>query len=131
MLGFECDCSVDHDAMPRVQDSTIRRARKPHTCVECGRTIAPGERYEVYSGIGHDGDPFRDSTCLGCYRIRERWCAGGWFRGGVAEQVQECLGFDYRDDPDEWDQQEVDEEDEEHRQYIMGLKERASRKQHQ
>lgn len=119
MLGFECDCSVDADDYPRVQSSTIRRARKGHTCIECGRQIEPGEHYECYSGIGHDGDPFRDHTCLGCYRIRERFCSGGWYRGGVAELVAECLGFDYRDDPDEWDQEEVDEEDETNRAYVL------------
>lgn len=119
MLGFECDCSVDVNEAARAESHVIRRARKRHTCGECSRIISPGERYEVYSGIDYDGAPFSDKTCLGCMRIRDRFCPGGWYRGGVAELVEQCLGFDYRDDPNEWDADEVEEEDAENRRLVL------------
>lgn len=115
---LSCDCSADIDYANRCSQSVQRRARKPHTCVECGRAIKPGERYWVDSGIDYDGHPFRYSTCLGCYNIRERYCSGGWYFGEVAEQCRDCFGFDYTDDPKDWDDEEVDEEDEAHREWL-------------
>ena len=118
MLGFECDCSVDVDNAPTCWTSTLRRARKTHRCIECGRAIVPGERYEVYSGLS-EGKPFRHKTCLGCYHIREHFCSHGYYVGDVVALVFECLGFNYTDDPDEWDQEDVDKEDEANRAYVL------------
>jgi hypothetical protein len=107
-----------------VQCSTLRKARKHHQCVECRRAIEPGERYEVYSGIACDGNAFHHKTCLGCMNIREHFCSGGWYVGMIWEQIQECLGFDYRDDPSEWDQAEVDEEDADNRAAVLAERQR-------
>jgi glycerol kinase len=42
-----------------------RRARKAHTCVECQRQVAPGERYRCSSGIW-EGAPARYKHCAEC-----------------------------------------------------------------
>jgi hypothetical protein len=42
----DCDCSG-----PDVYDCTAQKARKPHRCSECWRTIAKGESYERHSGL--------------------------------------------------------------------------------
>jgi hypothetical protein len=119
MLGYECDCSYSGYEPNRAYLAIMRKARKQHQCVECGRTIESGELHEVASGINSDGAPFRYRTCLGCYRIRQRFCSGGWFFGEVTEQVRDCLGFDFSDDPSEWDEDDVDEEDRNHREMLL------------
>lgn len=124
MLGFHCDCSVEIDDAPACCTTILRRARKPHHCVECGRMIEPGEQYEVYSGL-NNGKAFRHSTCLGCYHIREHFCSGGCWVGEIAEQICECLGFDYRDDPANWAQDDVDEEDEANRAAVLAKRRRG------
>lgn len=98
-MFIECDCSVDIGEPNRVDSCVVRRARVAHRCVECDRVIDPGEMYAVDSGIDVDGAAFRYKTCLGCYRIRQRFCSSGWYFGQVAEQVAECIGFDYREEP--------------------------------
>jgi hypothetical protein len=99
---IDCDCSCnDYDAPSCVRE-VIRRARRPHTCCECGDTIEPGQRYEYVSGVW-DGHPDWHHTCLVCVAIREHYCPHGWLIGGLAEQIEECLGFDYREVPDEED----------------------------
>lgn len=45
------------------------RARKPHGCEDCDRTIQPGERYERTSGKC-EGDMFTLKTCLRCKALR-------------------------------------------------------------
>jgi len=47
------------------------RARKPHQCYECGRTIQKGEIYQKTTGI-FQGDPFTHKQCAGCTSLRER-----------------------------------------------------------
>mgnify|MGYP005609422867 CR=1 FL=1 len=42
-----------------------RRARKPHRCVECYRTIAPGDTYARFAGVG-DGSAWSEPMCLAC-----------------------------------------------------------------
>jgi len=34
-------------------------------------------------------------------RIRDHYCSGGWLIGGLAEQIEHCIGFDYREVPDQ------------------------------
>jgi len=44
------------------QTSTIRTARKQHTCGECRETIQPGEKYKLWSGKG-DGGMYSHKMC--------------------------------------------------------------------
>lgn len=98
-MGIQCDCSCDCDEMPRVERDTVRKARKEHQCCECLEPIVPGERYQEHKGIDYDGDPFLYRTCLPCQRIRQQYCPSGWYVGGLADQIEECIGWDYREHP--------------------------------
>lgn len=51
-------------------DIRIVRARKDHTCCECGKVIKKDSEYEYYHAIWEGKwDTFR--TCLRCGKIRE------------------------------------------------------------
>ncbi len=91
---ISCDCSVDVDEDPELYNESLRTARKQHTCCECGRTIEPGEQYQVAAALW-DGEWATFKTCLGCSRIRNRFCPGGFIFGELAEQIKECVGFNY------------------------------------
>lgn len=98
---ISCDCSADvFDDGPSCCVVKVRKARKSHTCEECGDTIKPGQCYEYSSGIW-DGEPNDHKTCLTCVAIRDRYCPGGYYYGELATQIEECLGFDYREVPDD------------------------------
>jgi hypothetical protein len=49
----------------------VSRARKAQRCCECKSTIAPGERYEWFSGK-QDGEFFRLKSCRRCSYDRLR-----------------------------------------------------------
>ena len=100
MSDISCDCSVDVDCEGRAWCSVvkIRKSRKTHKCEECGDPIVPGQRYEYASGIW-DGRPDSHRTCLTCVAIRDRYCPGGYYYGELAQQIEDCLGFDYREVP--------------------------------
>ena len=94
---ISCDCSIDCDEVSELDHAEMRKARKWHTCGECRRDIEPGEKYEVYT-IYREREFSSHKTCLGCKRIREHLCKYGWIFGGVAEQVVECVGYNYVDE---------------------------------
>lgn len=98
-MEFSCDCSVtiENDG-PSVMRTTLRAARKQHVCGECGEPILPGQKYEYVTGCW-DGLWGDHKTCYACYLIRSHYMPTGWYYGRVADDVSECLGFDYRDDP--------------------------------
>jgi hypothetical protein len=66
-----------------------RTARKEHRCKECGRAIAPGERY-LYETFRYDGFQSH-KTCEHCSVVRSWLTAecGGWVYTGVAEDIHE------------------------------------------
>ncbi len=95
-MNTSCDCSFyigDLD-MPEFSSTSVRRARKLHSCCECGEAIAPGTRYEYVAGKW-DGEMDTHATCLPCAAIREHYCPCGWIYGALREHLEECLGFDY------------------------------------
>jgi RNase P subunit RPR2 len=61
------DCYCDYEPA-RVYSATLRTARKPHTCDECGRQIVPGTKYEMVFGVWDFPSTFR--TCAACLEIR-------------------------------------------------------------
>jgi hypothetical protein len=97
---IQCDCSVDDYEPATVCTVRDVRARKQHWCGECGRVIEKGETYEYVRGLW-EGDWSTHKTCLGCKRVRQHLCSSGWRYGGLAEQVAECVGFDYTADPED------------------------------
>ncbi len=61
-------------------------ARKEWRCVECGRAIRPGQRYERSAGKA-EGDLFCEQTCLVCAEIREAFVCGAWVFGMLWESI--------------------------------------------
>lgn len=57
-------------------DEVIRTARKPHKCGDCGRTIQPGERYELISSL-YDGSWSKYKTCHECAEIADAFMCNG------------------------------------------------------
>ena len=99
-----CDCSCDWDDGPaEFFEESNPIARKQHKCVECREMIQPGERYERVKGRW-EGEYSSHATCIPCQRIRDTYCPRGYCFGMLAEQIEECLGFDYREDPKEWEE---------------------------
>lgn len=96
---ISCDCSCYDGESPQLYVARLIRARKQHRCVECYRTIEPGEQYENVRGLW-DSVWKTYKTCLGCYRIREHLCSSGWIFGQVASIVADCVGFNYVTDED-------------------------------
>jgi len=106
---ISCDCSTTaFDNRCRVSVLTIRRARKPHECIECGEAILVGKQYEEATGIDSEGSPYRFYTCIGCANMRKHYCPNGWIWGGLREALMGCesVGFDYTTPPSELEVEE-------------------------
>jgi hypothetical protein len=87
-------CRVDFDGeRPSVYSTARPVARKAYACGECGRTIAPGERY-VREFQVFDGDPLTFFRCAHC-DVGAGWlvrtCAGYIF-GEILEDLEEHAG---------------------------------------
>lgn len=96
---ISCDCSIDaSDSSPDIYNESYKVARKQHTCYECHRTIEPKEKYHSVTGLW-DGAWSTFKTCLGCSRIRKRFCPHGFRFGDLAEQIEDCIGFNYVMEP--------------------------------
>jgi len=102
MTLIACDCSYDGSGLdlPSVSTTRTRTARKEHVCEECGGPIPKGAKYEYVRGRWDD-EWVTHKTCMVCMRIREWYCPHGWVYGELAIQIEECLGFDYREVPDD------------------------------
>ena len=83
-------CMADDADLAYVWNESQQRARKPHTCGECGRTIAVGERYWRVWAVNSDG-PFQGKWCDHC-NVAKEWlwqnCHGS-ILGGVYEDIRE------------------------------------------
>ena len=94
-MSMQCDCSIDTDyCRADFVSKVIRKARKPHKCIECFGEIKPGDQYEYVTGMW-EGTIDEFKTCMPCLRIRKDFCSNGWLYGGLREAIYECLGFDY------------------------------------
>jgi len=104
---IECNCSyTDYDGPSFVREE-MRRAGKPHRCVECGDTIERGARHEYVTGKW-EGEWGTYRTCMGCLNMRRRFCPDGWLYGGLGEAVEDCVGFNPYTLPT---QEDVDDEE--------------------
>ena len=83
----ECYCDY---APATVYRKAMHKARKPHVCYECHRTIAPGEKYERVFAIW-EGDPNSVATCSHCLALREFVVAhvpcSCWSHGNMIDDV--------------------------------------------
>ncbi len=94
-MSFACDCSSDHDYYPDFFVEEWPVAKKEHKCCECGEAIKPGQKYHKVAGKW-EGDFSTYKTCMPCHNIREHYCPHGYVFGELAEQISNCLEFDYR-----------------------------------
>ena len=82
--------TMDYDGSNSFSREQVRRARKPHQCVECDRPILPGATYEYAAGMT-DGDFWDAHTCMVCREIRKEFCCGSWTYGQLWESIDEQL----------------------------------------
>src|SRR5437016_3960551 len=68
----------------------VVRARKVHTCCECGATIQTGERYQRATGKS-DGRIWSVKTCGPCAEIRGAFVCGSWCFGRLREEIEEVM----------------------------------------
>lgn len=90
-----CYCDGEPAA---ICESNVRKARKPHMCVECGTAISSGARYEHVKGLW-EGRWSSFRTCMECVGLRWNMldvndCAC-WTYGQLYESVE------YMDEIDE------------------------------
>lgn len=81
---------LDHGDYPEFASEEIRRARKPHECIECRAEIKVGERHEFAKGRS-DGDFWEARTCLSCLEIRGAFVCGGFAYSLLWETIREEL----------------------------------------
>ena len=89
---FECVC-IDADELPTVFHEKTVKARKPHTCIECGDTIPVGARYRRETGLW-DGDWRQYDTCFRCAAIRDDFMSCGWEYGSMWNTLIDAWGPD-------------------------------------
>lgn len=87
----DCACLYSgNDDLNDFEHSEIRKARKPHKCVECHETIQPGTKYERFVARG-DGRFFTVTICLLCREIQHALYCDGWYFGhlwgDIADQI--------------------------------------------
>lgn len=92
-IGCSCVCSIDGESAD-VSNVHWPKARKEHTCCECGAAIIPGQRYERASGLW-DGSWDTYKTCKVCVSIRDDLCPRGFEYTFLRETIWECFGLDY------------------------------------
>ena len=95
MSDIGCSCSLYiTDSPPDFYIAKTRKAKKEHTCCECGSIIKPGSNYEHVSGKW-DGSVDIYKTCLLCVRIRNDLFSPTWVHGCLRSDIWDCLGLDY------------------------------------
>lgn len=85
IMAFSCEC----DVYPKFCHVSHRRARKNHTCYECGHVIAPGEDYMHMFSI--DDYCYTTKLCERCDDLMEA------FKGLGYCTLYGSLFEDYRD----------------------------------
>lgn len=69
------------------------KARKAHTCCECGDVIPKGATYERVTGKWYDDiDVYK--TCAACEDIRNNLCCEGWTYKMLWENAEESHMFE-------------------------------------
>ena len=79
--------------------SGVRRARKPHACLECRRTIDPGESYWYQTDVDHNvGGIVMWKMCAHCRALikvgaRLAGCPEVWYWEMVLDLTPDYMGF--------------------------------------
>ena len=108
---MSCSIDIDVDEYCELLEKANPRARKPHKCIECCRTIKVGEKY-LYEKIVDNGISVI-KTCSDCETLRSFLCS--WHYGEVRYDIEENIG--------ELDisSEQLDGLTDEAREYILGL----------
>lgn len=81
-----------------------RKARKEHSCGECGGKIAIGESHHFISGIWEGEFDFHRS-CVVCRKLGEEFSKAhdgeGFYMGALDEALQECVAEETTIDEDD------------------------------
>ena len=97
-------CYCDYD-IPSFYRATEPVARKSHQCGECGRMIAPGEKYERVSAIS-DRQLWHNKTCARCLALRRYVVAHVpcccWSHGNMIEEVMQSVDEYAHEAPGLW-----------------------------
>jgi hypothetical protein len=75
-----CVCYDDENGNLEFDFAAVRKARKPHKCIECRETIKAGQQY-VYRSTKWEGDVSSWAVCLVC---------DDWSKALCAAQEREC-----------------------------------------
>ncbi len=100
-----CKWSADNDGeMPKFYNDVERKARKPHTCDECGGAIIPGQTYRYISGLWDRLYVSSYHICGPCSQTIEEFAAAHederpLFQG-LSEALEECLRDETHPDED-------------------------------
>ena len=89
-------CGIGVSETPTLFTETHPKARKEHTCCECGGTIKKGDTYQKCSGLWDDFQTFK--TCSFCADVRDNASTNfdlNLDEGIPFEQLWECVGMDY------------------------------------
>lgn len=71
---------------PSVFKKSLRKARRLHSCQECGETITIGESHEYVTGCW-DGNWDSMRTCLPCVAVRDHFACEGFVYGHVWSDI--------------------------------------------
>lgn len=93
----DCICTWLDGFNTEFYRAKVVKARKPHTCVECGAPISPADRYERSAGKC-DGSVWSAATCLTCSRIRESLFRCGFTVGSMWADIHETFCVHADDD---------------------------------
>jgi hypothetical protein len=95
-MSDSCVYPSDFYDAPEFVTTSLRRARKPYRCGECGDPISVGDLYEYAAGKW-DGRFSCFRTCARCVNVRTDYFPHGWSYGEMVQDWKETHGFDYRD----------------------------------
>ena len=89
---MDCAClEIDVDYCGEVLAEKTPKARKKHICFECGRTIEPGETYDLKKMV-YDGRVETFKTCRDCSNLRDTFINCSFYFGKVREDIREHIG---------------------------------------
>ena len=87
----DCTCIGGYDgAEASIYRSVTLKARKPHKCCECKRTIQDKDNYERVTGLW-DGSWSTYRFCAACSEISQRLSCDGRLFGSLWDDIQEYL----------------------------------------
>lgn len=101
---MSCNCDWKADGSAEFYTQRWVTARKAHTCSECSRQIAAGDRYVRYSQKW-EGSVCSDAYCADCVRISEAHYAAArtakvWADGYVLGELRCAVGCLSREEPE-------------------------------